>query len=70
MKIAIIHNQFSRGGGMESYMLLLVKGFLAAGDEVTIHTYEVDRQLAAQLPCTIRQIKIPFLPRRWKKYFF
>lgn len=70
MKIAIIHNQFSRGGGMESYMLLLVKGFLAAGDEVTIHTYEVDQQLAAQLPCGIRQTKIPFLPRRWKKYFF
>jgi glycosyltransferase involved in cell wall biosynthesis len=70
MKIAIIHNQFSRGGGMESYMLLLVKGFLAAGDEVTIHTYEVDPQLAARFPCTIRLTKTQYLPRRWKKYFF
>jgi glycosyltransferase involved in cell wall biosynthesis len=70
MKIAIIHNQFSRGGGMEAYMLLLVKGFLAAGDEVSIHTYEVDRQLAAQFPCTIRQIKLPPLPGRWQKYLF
>ena len=70
MKIAIIHNQFSRGGGMEAYMLLLVKGFLAAGDEVTIHTYEVDRQLAAQFPCAIRQIKLPLLPGHWKKYLF
>ena len=70
MKIAIIHNQFSRGGGMEAYMLLLVKGFLAAGDAVTIHTYEVDRQLAAQFPCAIRQIKLPPLPGHWKKYLF
>jgi len=70
MKIAIIHNQFSRGGGMEAYMLLLIKGFLAAGDEVTIHTYEVDRQLAAQFPCAIRQIKLPPLPGHWKKYLF
>jgi len=70
MKIAIIHNQFSRGGGMEAYMLSLIKGFLAAGDEVTIHTYEVDQQLAAGFPCIIRRTKIPPMPRRWKKYFF
>lgn len=70
MKIAIIHNQFSRGGGMEAYMLLLVKGFLAVGDEVTIHTYEVDWQLAAQFPSAIRQIKLPPLPGHWKKYLF
>jgi glycosyltransferase involved in cell wall biosynthesis len=70
MKIAIIHNQFSRGGGMEAYMLRLVKGFLTAGDEVTIHTYEVDRQLATQFSCVIRQIKLPPLPGHWKKYLF
>jgi len=70
MKIAIIHNQFSRGGGMEAYMLLLVKGFLAAGDTVTIHTYEVDRQLATRFPCAIRLTKLPPLPGRWKKYLF
>jgi glycosyltransferase involved in cell wall biosynthesis len=70
MRIAIIHNQFSRGGGMEAYMLLLVKGFIAAGDEVTIHTYEVDEQLAAQFPCAIRQMELPPLPGRWKKYLF
>ncbi len=70
MKIAIIHNQFSRGGGMEAYMLLLIKGFLAAGDTVTIHTYEVDRQLASQFPCAIRHTKLPPLPGRWKKYLF
>ena len=71
MKIAIIHNQFSRGGGMEAYMLALVKGFLAAGDELTVYTYEVDRYLAAQFPsCAIRQIQLPPLPRQWKKYLF
>jgi glycosyltransferase involved in cell wall biosynthesis len=70
MKIAIIHNQFSRGGGMEAYMLLLVKGFLATGDEVAIHTYEVDRQLAAQFSCAIHEMKLPPLPGLWKKYIF
>lgn len=70
MKIAIIHNQFSRGGGMESYMLLLTRGFLEAGDEVTIHTYQVDKKLAAQFPCSIHRTKLPPLPRRLKKYLF
>jgi len=70
MKIAIIHNQFSRGGGMEAYLLSLIKGFLAAGDEVAIHTYEVDRQLAARFPCSVHLTKLPLLPGRWKKYLF
>ncbi len=70
MKIAIIHNQFSRGGGMEAYMLALVKGFLTEGDTVDIYTYEVDRRLAASLPCTIHEMKLPLLPRRWQKYSF
>lgn len=70
MKIAIIHNQFSRGGGMEAYMLMLIKGFLDAGDEVTIHTYEVDRQLAAQIPCSIQLTKVLPWPGRFQKYQF
>ena len=70
MKIAIIHNQFSRGGGMEAYMLSLVKGFLKAGDQVTIITYEVDKKLAGQFPCTVQRISVPPLPGKWKKFFF
>lgn len=70
MKVAVIHNQFSDGGGMEAYMLALIRGFLAAGDEVHVHTYEVDRGLAARLPCILHKRNLFFLPRRWKKYVF
>jgi len=70
VKVAIVHNQFSGGGGMEAYMSALIRGFLAAGDEVHVHTYEVDRALAARLPCIVHKSNLFFLPRRWKKYFF
>jgi len=70
MRIAILHNQFSGGGGMEAYMLALIRGFLSAGDEVHIHTYAVDARLAERMKCTIHRQWLSFLPRRWKKYFF
>lgn len=70
MKIAIIHNQFSRGGGMEAYMLSLVKGFIKAEDQVTLIVYEADKQLAAKFPCNIIRLSLPPLPGKWKKYLF
>lgn len=70
MKIAIIHNQFSVGGGMEAYMLSLIKGFLADGDQVFVYAYEVDKELAAHSSCTIYQPSVLPLPGRWKKYHF
>ncbi|MBU0946763.1 MAG: glycosyltransferase family 4 protein [Proteobacteria bacterium] len=70
MKIAIIHNQYSQAGGMEAYMLSLVKGFLADGDQVSIYAYEVNRELAAQSSCIIYQPSLLPLPGRWKKYHF
>lgn len=70
MKIAIIHNQFSVGGGMEAYMLSLLKGFLTDGDQVFIYAYEVDKELASQTHCTIYQPSLLPLPGRWKKYHF
>lgn len=70
MKVAIIHNQLRSSGGMESYMLALIRGFCAAGDVVHIYTYEVDKKLAARLNCTLHKIHLFFLPRRWKKYCF
>ncbi|XOF33280.1 MAG: glycosyltransferase family 4 protein [Candidatus Electrothrix sp. YB6] len=70
MKIAIVHNQLCSGGGMEAYLLALIRGFAATGDKVHIYTYEVDRNLAAGLPCTVHTSKLFFLPRRWKKYYF
>ncbi len=70
MKIAIIHNQLRSSGGMESYMLALINGFLAAGDEVHIFTYDVDKKLATRLNCTLHRLHLLFVPRRWKKYCF
>jgi len=70
MKIAIIHNQFKGGGGMEAYMLALVRGFLAAGDEVHLHTYVVDTALASTVHCQLHKQCLSFLPRRWQKYVF
>ena len=70
MKVAIIHNQLSRGGGMESYLLALLRGFTGAGDEVHVHTYEVDTQVAALFPCIVHRSNLFPLPRRWRKYWF
>ncbi|GBE11786.1 D-inositol 3-phosphate glycosyltransferase [bacterium BMS3Bbin14] len=70
MKIALIHNQLSRSGGMESYLFALINGFAAAGDEVHVHTYEVDRDTARSLPCIVHRMRLGFLPRRLKKYAF
>ena len=71
MKIAIIHNQFTRSGGMESYMLTLIRGFLAQGDEVHLHVYERDPALAHAFPTvTLQHHHLSLLPRRWRKYVF
>ena len=70
MKVAIVHNQLCSGGGMEAYLLALIRGFAAADDEVHIHTYKVDKKLASGLPCTVHNTNLFFLPGRWKKYYF
>ncbi len=70
MKVAIIHNQLTRGGGMESYLLALLRGFTSAGDEVHVHTYEVDPRVARLFPCTVHRSRPFLLPRRLRKYWF
>lgn len=70
MKIALIHNQFNKSGGMESYLLTLINGFLDQGDEVHVHAYEIDRTLAAQYDCAFHATPLFYLPRRLKKYAF
>ena len=70
MRVAIIHNQLRAGGGMESYMLALIRGFQDQGDEVHVHTYDADLALAQRLGCRIHKSRPFLLPRRWKKYYF
>ncbi len=70
MKIALIHNQLTDGGGMESYLQALLRGFVEAGDEAHVYTYEVDRDVAARLAVTVHHANLFFLPRRLRKYWF
>ena len=70
MRVALIHNQLRASGGMESYMVALIRGFQAQGDEVHVHTYDVEPSLAHELGCRVHKSNLFFLPRRWKKYVF
>mgnify|MGYP003545969090 FL=1 len=44
-KIAISVNKFARAGGMESYMLDLVRGFHAHGQRVNVYAGDFDTAL-------------------------
>ena len=49
MRIALVHYQLRAGGGMESYLVDLVRGFRAAGDHVEVWARRIDGELAASL---------------------
>jgi glycosyltransferase involved in cell wall biosynthesis len=63
MKVAIVHHQLARGGGMERYLLDLVGGFRAAGDAVEVFARHVDESLAATLGAPVHRLKAFALPR-------
>lgn len=70
MRIALIHYQLKRGGGMESYLVDLIHGFAAAGDEVEVWTRTCDEAFASTLPAVHRRIKTPPLPRLFRNRAF
>ncbi|MGE4559809.1 MAG: glycosyltransferase family 4 protein [Desulfobulbus sp.] len=69
MNIGIVHTNFTRGGGMEAYLLSLIAGFQHQGDGVTVYACKVDRQLAREMGCRVRRIR-PFLPRKAREFRF
>lgn len=73
LQIALIHHQYAKKGGLESYLFNLIDGFLAAGDQVTIFTYTIDPQTIRNPHSKIVQYR-PFIPipipRIVRKYFF
>jgi len=69
MRIALVHTNLTRGGGMEAYLLSLVKGFRRQGDSVTVYACRVDWDLARELGCTVHQIR-PLLPRKMREFRF
>lgn len=69
MNIALVHTNFTRGGGMEAYLLSLAKGFLRQGDRVTVYACKIDWNLVNETGCMVRQIK-PFWPRKMREFRF
>jgi len=65
----MVHTNFTRGGGMEAYLLSLIAGFQRQGDTVTVYACKVDRQLAKSVGCNVRCLR-PFLPRKAREFRF
>jgi glycosyltransferase involved in cell wall biosynthesis len=70
MKIAIVHHQYAKKGGLESYLLDLIKGFGEAGDTVKVFTYKVDKKLPIAPYCSLQVCNLNWLPKFLRKYFF
>lgn len=69
-KVAIIHHQYAKKGGMESYLLDLVSGFIRRGDEVTIFTYQVDKDLLTNPSIKVTQSHLSWCPKKYRKFLF
>jgi glycosyltransferase involved in cell wall biosynthesis len=70
MRVALVHHALSRSGGMESYLVDLVKGFAEAGDKVTVWARRIDRGLAAELGVATRRVARLPLPRLLRNWAF
>jgi glycosyltransferase involved in cell wall biosynthesis len=69
MNIAIIHQKYTASGGMESYLMDLLKGFSAQGDHITLYVYQVNPNMP-KTGITVHRMPLSFLPRRWRRYAF
>ncbi len=70
MNVALVHYSVKRGGGMESYLADLVRGFRAAGDTVDVWAREVDADWARTLGANAyRLLPLP-LPRAFRNRVF
>jgi len=70
MRVAIVHYQLSRSGGMESYLADLVRGFAAAGDAVAVWARSIDAAFAAELPVAAHRVMVPPFPRLFSTLAF
>ena len=71
MKIAIIHHQYAKKGGMESYLFDLLAGFTHQRDEATLFTYQVDKNIPSdQVHKIVCDHRLSWWPRLLRKYFF
>lgn len=70
MNVALVHYAFRRGGGMESYLADLVRGFRSAGDSVDVYAREVDADWARTLGANAYQLLPLPVPRPWRNRVF
>jgi glycosyltransferase involved in cell wall biosynthesis len=70
MKIALIHHQYVSRGGMERYLVDLVKGFSEAGDEVILLTSKVDPKTPYLGRCRVVRNNVSLVPKPLRKVFF
>lgn len=70
MKVAIVHHQYAKKGGMESYCLDLVNGFLQQNWQVTVFTYQIDKRFLNDSVPTVVQYHLGWCPKRYRKFFF
>jgi len=70
MRIAIIHHQFQKKGGMERYLFDLLHGFSDQNDEIDLFVYKRDKSLLVPRHCHINTKNLNWLPRKLRKYFF
>ncbi len=70
MRIALIHNQFIRAGGMERYLFDLVNGFADAGHDVTVICYKVDAPPLLSDKCQTIRYDYALVPKPLRRYAF
>jgi len=76
MKIAIVHHQYAKKGGMETYLFDLLEGFSKADDKIEIVTCRIDSKnrlmnlkFSRSDDSVIKKINIPFFGI-WRKFLF
>ena len=70
MKIAIIHHQYARKGGMERYISDLIHDFGSRGDTVDLFVYKQEAGLVVPPHCRVLRKNLKWLPRKFQKYYF
>jgi len=70
VKVALVHYSLRRGGGMESYLADLVRGFQAAGDSVEVWARQVDQAYARELGVVAHRLLPLPLPRQIRNRVF
>ncbi len=70
MRIAIIHHQYQRKGGMERYLFDLLEGFAQENMHSTVLVYKQDKSIMPVQNSEIVKYSLNWLPRVLRKYYF